>query len=125
MRREGGIDDRDRLEHMLRAGRDAVTIATGRTRADLDHDLLLQHALVHCVEIIGEAAARVADEVRGRVPGLPWPRMVGMRHILVHAYYRVDYDAVWRVVTEHIPQMIPLLEAALAPWQEPEQNDRP
>ena len=51
------------------------------------------------MEIVGEAAARVSDEARARIPGLPWPRMVGMRHILVHAYYRVDYDAVWRVVT--------------------------
>ena len=106
MRREGELYDRDRLEHMLRGGRDAVPIAAGRTRADLDRDLLLQHALVHCVEIVGEAAARVSDQ----------------GHILVHAYYRVDYDGVWRVVTEHIPQMIPLLEQALAAWPERERD---
>ena len=43
-----------------------------------------------------------------------------MRHILVHAYYKVDLDAVWRVVAEHVPQMVPLLEQALKDWQPPE-----
>ncbi|HLL90231.1 MAG TPA: HepT-like ribonuclease domain-containing protein [Tepidisphaeraceae bacterium] len=85
---------------MLRAGRDVA----------------LQHALVHCVEVIGEAAARVSEAGRSRLPDLPWARMVGMRHILVHAYFNVDYDAVWRVVTEHVPAMIPLLERAAAEW---------
>lgn len=100
--------DRDRLEHMLCAARDAVAISQGRQRSDLDHDVMLQHALVHCVQMIGEAASRVSEANRVRVATLPWTRIVGMRHILVHAYFNVDYDAVWRVVTEHIPAMIPL-----------------
>jgi uncharacterized protein with HEPN domain len=112
------VSDRERLEHMLAAARDAVTISKPRARPDLDNDILLQHALVRCVQIVGEAAARVSDEGRQRVPGLPWPRIVGMRHILVHAYYKVDLDAVWRVATEHIPQMVPLLDDALKKWDE-------
>lgn len=40
---------------------------------------------------------------------------------LVHHYYKVDHDAVWRVVTEHIPQMIPLLQTALADWPVPDE----
>ena len=101
---------------MLDGARDAVTIAQGRARADLDKDIMLRHALVHCVEIIGEAAARVTDPGRSCVPEVPWPRMVGMRHILVHNYYAVDLDAVWRVVDEHIPPMVPVLEQALKDW---------
>lgn len=113
MRRdERPLSDRERMAHMLAAGRDAVTIAAGRSRPDLDADIQLRHALTHCVSIIGEAAARVSEEGRALAPALPWPRIVGMRHILVHAYYKVDLDAVWRVVTEHVPAMIPLLEAA-------------
>ena len=68
------------------------------------------------MEIVGEAAARVTDAGRQRIPQLPWPRMVGMPHILVHAYYKVDLDAVWRVVDEHLGPMIPLLEQALRDW---------
>ncbi|HEY8667942.1 MAG TPA: HepT-like ribonuclease domain-containing protein [Tepidisphaeraceae bacterium] len=101
---------------MLEAARDAVAIAAGRKREEMESDILLRHALIHCVEVIGEATARVGDAGRTRVPELPWPRIVGMRHILVNDYFRVDHDAVWRVVAEHIPQMIPLLESALANW---------
>ncbi len=108
--------DQERLTHMLRAAQDAVAIATGRRREELDTDILLPHALIHCVQVIGEAAARVTDAGRAHVTGLPWPRMVGMRHILVHDYFNVDLDAVWRVVNEHIPGMIPVLQAALTCW---------
>jgi uncharacterized protein with HEPN domain len=111
------IGDRERFEHMLRAGRDALTMVSGRERADLDHDVMLQHALVHCVQMIGEAAARISPAGRYRVPQLPWTQIVGMRHILVHAYFNIDYDAVWRVVMDHIPEMIPLLASALDSWE--------
>ena len=110
------IGDRERLAHMLRAGHDAATMSAGRQRAELDSDVMPQHALVHCVQMIGEAAARVSQTGRDRVPALPWTQIVGMRHILVHAYFNVDYDAVWGVVNDDIPKMISVLEAALAAW---------
>jgi uncharacterized protein with HEPN domain len=119
-RRSDEIGDRDRFEHMLSACRDAASYARGRAREDLDRESMLLRALVQCVEVIGEAAARTTDEGRARVPGLPWSRIVGMRHILVHAYYQIDADAVWRVVTEHVPQMVVLLEEALAQWPDPD-----
>jgi len=86
--------DRERFEHILAAAKDAISYVKGCSRADLDTDSKLLHALVHCVQVIGEAAARTTDEGRARVPALPWPKMVGMRHILVHAYYNIDRDAV-------------------------------
>jgi uncharacterized protein with HEPN domain len=74
--------DRERLEHMLAAARDAVAMSQGRRRADLDTDIMLQHAPVRCVQIVGEAAARVSEEGRQRVPGLPWPRQrLGFHHV--------------------------------------------
>jgi uncharacterized protein with HEPN domain len=47
-------------------------------------------------------------------PSLPSPKMVGMRHILIHAYFEIDGDAVWRVVVEHLPDLIRELEEALS-----------
>jgi uncharacterized protein with HEPN domain len=112
-RKEGSTADRERLEHMLRAARDAVAIAEGHQRTDLDTDITLQHALVHCVQTIGEAAARISQPSRQAIPALPWTQIVGMRNILVHAYFNIDYDAVWRVVTEHVPELIAALDDAL------------
>ena len=105
---------------MLQAARDAVTIVAGRKREELDTDVLLRHALIHCVQLIGEAAARTGDAGRTNAPGLPWPKIVGMRHILVHDCFSVDHDAAWRVVQDHLPTMIVTREAALANWPEDE-----
>jgi uncharacterized protein with HEPN domain len=108
------LDDRERLRHMLQAAQDAVAFAQGRNRQDLDQDRMLFHALVHCVQVIGEAAARTSEDQRQRIPTLPWPKMVGMRHILVHSYFEIDADTVWRVVAEDFPVLIQQLQDALA-----------
>lgn len=110
-------DDRIRCMHMLGAAREAAQFIRGRTRADLDKDHMLRRALKDCIQEIGEAAARVTDAGRSRFPDLPWPKMVGMRHILVHAYFEIDWDTIWRVASEDMPPLIELLEAAI--------NDKP
>jgi uncharacterized protein with HEPN domain len=113
------LGDRERLEHMRAAARDALAFAQGRVRTDLDRDRMLLRALVNCVQEIGEAAAQVGEAGRARAPALPWSKMAGMRHILVHAYYRIDVDTVWRVVQEHLPVLVQQLEQVLADWQVP------
>ena len=102
---------------MLDAARQIVKFTRGRTRADLDSDELLMHALVRCIEIIGEAASRITTERREREPRIPWVQIVGMRHRVIHEYFRVDLDRVWETVTYDVPRLIPELERALA--QEP------
>ncbi len=122
-RRAGGPGDRSRVQHMLAAAQDALTHATGRSRIDLDRDKMLLQALLYCIQMIGEAAARVSDAGRQRVPNIPWGSIVAMRHILVHVYHAVDTDAVWGVVENDLPSMVKSLEAALANW--PRQTDDP
>lgn len=111
-----GLPDRDRLVHMHRAGCDAVKFIVERTRADLDTDDLLRRGLINAIQEIGEAAARVTDTGRARVPSLPWGQIVAMRHILVHVYWGVDLDQLWKVVVEDVPTLVKALEQALAAW---------
>lgn len=77
---------------------------------------MLLRALVQCLEVIGKAAAKTSDSSRLRAPSVPWPKLVGMRHILVHVYYDIDADTVWRVVTEDLDRLLEALDAALASW---------
>jgi uncharacterized protein with HEPN domain len=79
-----------RMGHMLDHAREAVAFAEGKSRADLNDERLLQLGLVRLVEIIGEAAARVAQEQRANYPSIPWEDVVGMRNRLVHGYDTVD-----------------------------------
>ena len=60
-----------RLRHMLDHAREAVALAAGRVRTDLDSDRLLELALVRLLEIVGEAASRVSSEDRAQYPLIP------------------------------------------------------
>ena len=68
---QGGPDDRERFEHMLEAARDVAAFVQARRREDLETDAMLRRALVNALQVIGEAAARVTDNGRARVPSLP------------------------------------------------------
>lgn len=102
------------MRHMLEAAHDAVKFVRDRQRADLDSDAMLLRALVNCVQVIGEAASQVSDAGRSKAPNIPWPKIVGMRHILVHAYFNIDCDSVWRVIDQHLPALITDLQTALS-----------
>jgi uncharacterized protein with HEPN domain len=108
------VDDQTRLRHMLDAAREVVEFTQARARDDLTDDRLLVHGLVRCLEIIGEAASRVSKDGRDGVTGIPWVDVIGMRHKLVHEYFRVDLDIVWNTCTMDVPALIPRIEAALA-----------
>lgn len=77
-------------------------------------DELVQSAVVRCVEVIGEAARLVSEETRLLSPGVPWPLIVGMRHVLAHEYGVVNLEKVYDVTTRHlqplIDALVPLIE---------------
>ena len=103
-------DDLVRLRHMLDAAREAVSFSTGRSRSDLDAERMLVLSLVKSLEIIGEAASRVSATYRDGHPEIPWLDIIGMRHRLIHAYYDVNLDIVWRTVVDDLPPLIASLE---------------
>jgi uncharacterized protein with HEPN domain len=105
---------REALRHMLDHAREAVAFACDKTRADLDADRLLNLALMRLLEIIGEAAGRVPEDVRVRHPEIPWPQIVGLRNRLVHGYDSVDLDILWQIVTSDLPPLIASIESIIA-----------
>ena len=76
-------------------------------------------ALVRLLELVGEAAARVAGEERARYEGLPWAEVIGMRNRLIHGYDAIDFDVVWRIVREDLPDLIDALEGVVETGDEP------
>jgi uncharacterized protein with HEPN domain len=104
-------EDSLRLRHMLRYSREIMTLARGKARADLDHERLLNLALVRLIEIVGEAACRVSPETRAGHPEIPWAQITNMRNRLIHGYDWVDFDILWQTVIEDIPELAAKLEA--------------
>ena len=99
-------EDSNRLRHMLAAAREAFGYAKGRKRDDLDTDRPLVHSLVHCLEIVGEAANKVSLECRKDTGQIQWEDMIGMRNRLIHAYFDINLNIVWRTVKEELPPLI-------------------
>lgn len=101
------------LRHMLDHASEAVSLARGKSRPDLDSDRLLQLALTRLVEIVGEAASRVPKEVQDRLPAIPWREIVSARNRLIHGYDFVDLDILWEIVAADLPTLVPQIEQAL------------
>jgi uncharacterized protein with HEPN domain len=104
-------DDAIRLRHMLDAAREAVGFAQGRDRADLDANRMLVLSLVKAVEIMGEAAYQISDITRDQLQDIPWDDIIGMRHRLVHAYFDINLDILWRTVQDDLPALVALLKS--------------
>lgn len=109
------LDNRDasRVLDMLRNGRIAARLVKDRSQEDLASDDLLRLALERAIEIIGEAARKVSPDAQVNHPEIPWRKIVQQRHIIAHDYADLNYHAIWRVATVHIPALIPQLEAIL------------
>ena len=99
------------LRHMLDHAREAVEMARGKTRRDLDTDRKLNLALVRLLEIVGEAANRLTSAERDRYPGIPWLEIVGLRNRLIHGYLGIDDDTLWSIIRDDVPELLPLLKA--------------
>lgn len=85
----------------------------GVDREVFETDEVLQDAVIRQLEILGEAASRVSDGIRDSVPGIPWHKVIGTRHRLIHGYMSVDLDVVWHTATHHVPRLRSELEVAI------------
>jgi uncharacterized protein with HEPN domain len=99
-------DDRERLNDMLEAIHNIERyvydengqIAGGESE-------LLEVWIIHHLQIIGEAASRISNELRQKYPEVAWGGMIGMRHVLVHGYFETDSELVWKVVQRDLPTL--------------------
>ena len=106
-------DDLNRLYHIWEAATEAMLFVKGKARDDFDQDRLLQHGLVRLLEIIGEAAANISPAFRQTYDDIPWGVMVGMRNRLIHAYFNIDLDVVWRTVNGDLALLTQTIEPIL------------
>jgi uncharacterized protein with HEPN domain len=106
-------EDSVRLQHMVEAGLAAVEFVTGVSQSDFAKDQMRLFAVLRALEIIGEAANKVSDELHAATPQIEWSAMIGMRIILAHHYFDVDVNVVWEAVTEDVPRLIEELRLLL------------
>jgi len=83
----------------------------GMSYPDFFSDDRTRSAVVRKIEIIGEATKSIPASIRERCPQIPWKEMAQMRDKTAHAYFGVDYEIVWLVIKERLPEIRPILKA--------------
>lgn len=74
---------------------------------------LVRDAVLRNLEVIGEAAKSIPDEVREEYSAVPWKRIIGLRNIVIHEYFGVDFENIWKIIKENIPEVKPYIEQIL------------
>lgn len=83
----------------------------GLSAEQLAADDLVTDAVLRNLELLGEAAKQVPDSVRQRHPAVPWRRIAGLRDVLAHAYFGLEDETIWQIVSSSVPALSVQLNA--------------
>jgi uncharacterized protein with HEPN domain len=97
-------DDRERLHDILEAI-ELIEKYAAEGRAAFERNELIQIWFLRHLQIIGEASRALSEEIRESHPEIPWAKIIGMRHILVHHYFDIDLPVVWNAVARELPEL--------------------
>ena len=102
-----------RAEDILQAIERIAQYTAGMTWETFSADWKTIDAVIRNIEVIGEAARHVPEEMVARYPHIPWDEMRGMRNILIHEYFLVSVPTLWRTVTQNLPPLTLQLQRIL------------
>jgi len=95
----------DFLRHIAHECDYLMALKEGKGRTELLDDPTNSRAIVRSLEVIGEAVKKLPLELRAKYPQVDWSDMAGMRDVLIHHYFGIDYDIVWGVLQNEIPTL--------------------
>jgi uncharacterized protein with HEPN domain len=93
------------LQDIVEAADAIVEHIAGRDEAVVSADRTTRAAILHELAVIGEAAARVSGELRGRHPEIPWAEVVGFRNVVIHEYFGLSWPIIWTTATVDVPPL--------------------
>jgi uncharacterized protein with HEPN domain len=105
--------DIELLRHILDEVDFALDATEGKTKEEVIEDGIICRAIVRSIEIMGEATKRISEEFKSAHPQIEWKKMAGTRDRLIHDYFGVDYDIIWSIVTNKIPNLKDFIEDVL------------
>lgn len=101
------------LNQMLDYASEVIGILEGVDLQHFESNRLMNLAVVHLIEIIGEAANRVPVEAQARYTSVLWREIINMRNVIAHGYDAVDLETVWKVAMDDLPPLVASLQQIL------------
>jgi uncharacterized protein with HEPN domain len=105
----------ERIEDILICAQNVQNFTAGMTFDSFLDDPRTIRAVAFEFITIGEASRAIPQEIQERHPEIPWGKMQGIRNVLVHEYFRLDEEILWRAAREDIPPLIVALEKLIKP----------
>lgn len=104
------------LWDMLEAAEKVQRFLKNKTFEDFLIDDLLRSAVERNLEIIGEAARRISDDLKQEHPEIPWRKIIAQRNVLIHEYDDINYKEIWEVANFHLPRLIAQIRPLIPPF---------
>ena len=103
------------LWDMLEAAEKVQEFLKDKTFEDFMIDDMRRAAVERNLEIIGEAARRISEELKQEHPEIPWQQIIAQRNVLIHEYGDIDYQRIWKVVSFDVPRLIEQIRPLIPP----------
>jgi uncharacterized protein with HEPN domain len=111
-------DYTDYLQDVLDSINDVKSFTEGMSFREFKRDKKTVNAVVRSIEVIGEASKRIPRALKAKHKVVPWRAVAGMRDKLIHEYFGVDMEILWKTAREDIPRLKPLIEEMLKSVQQ-------
>ncbi len=102
--------DLELLRHITDEISFVLKVTEGKTKGTVIDDPVLSRAVVRSLEIIGEASNKLDADFKSDHPEIEWRKIINTRHKLIHDYFGVDYDIVWDIVSNKLPELLDFME---------------
>ena len=101
------------LKDIIDSMNDIEKFVDNMSLQELKRDKKTLNAVIRSLEIIGEATKNIPKEIKLKHKEIPWKEMAGMRDVLIHAYFGIDYNLLWTAIKKNIPEIKPKIKKIL------------
>jgi uncharacterized protein with HEPN domain len=102
-----------RIRDILACIRNILVFTHGLSLETFEENSMAVRAVAFEFVTMGEAARAVPEDIQSRYAGIPWDKMQVIRNVIVHEYFRIDEEILWKTCQEDLEPLVPLLEDIL------------